>query len=158
MNRPLLLLMAAAASTAGLGTAASPNEAVVWSGGRLEETAGKLSNSLNQDRYAIERLGDFSGHSVLLVHREGNGPAEMHERFTDFYVVRDGKALLRLGGEISDAKTTEPGEVRGAEIEGGSTIELQTGDVVDIPPGTAHQIVLEEGQTITYLILKVEKR
>lgn len=142
-----------------LAIAAAPliaaDEAKVWPGHRLDKTAEELSKNLNEQHYQLERLGDFGGHNVLLVHREGNGPAELHDNWTDFYVVRDGTATLYVGGRIEGGAETEPGEIRGKSLRGAKASKLQAGDTVNIPPNTPHQVVLGDGEKITYLIVKV---
>jgi mannose-6-phosphate isomerase-like protein (cupin superfamily) len=93
-----------------------------------------------------------------MVYREGNGPAELHATQTDFYIVQEGSATLHIGGKITESKETAPGEVRGKSIEGGKTYKLKAGDTADIPPNTPHQVTLAEGETITYMILKVHAK
>jgi len=145
-----------------LALLASPlaaQEAVVWPASDLEGFTAKLKPQVNEDHYALENLGDFGSHYVLAVYREGNGPAELHEGATDFYVVQDGSGTLHVGGAIVDGEETEPGEVRGTSLEGATTTtKLHPGDTVNIPPKTAHQVTLDEGETITYLIVKVHAR
>jgi glc operon protein GlcG len=57
---------------------------------------------------------------------------------------------------VNDGKTTAPGEIRGAGISGGQKQALHTGDVVHIPPKTAHQVILAPGEKIEYLAVKVD--
>ncbi len=147
--RYLLLL------TVALQLAAADKTANIWPGRELDETAAELSKNLNEQHYQIERLGDFGGHYALLVHREGSGPAEVHDEWTDFYVVRGGTGTLHVGGKVEGGAETEPGEIRGKSLSGAKTTKLQVGDTVNIPPGTPHQVVLGAGEKITYLIVKV---
>ena len=151
MNRFLFLLLAVSTSV----HAADKSGTSYWPDSQLKAYSQQLAPKVNADRVALERLGDFGSHYVLVVHREGNGPAELHENETDFYVVQSGEGSLQTGGEIVDAKTTEPGEVRGSSIRDGKSVKLKPGDTVNIPPKTAHQIVLEPGQKITYMIVKI---
>ncbi|MEZ5365992.1 MAG: cupin domain-containing protein [Bryobacterales bacterium] len=133
-------------------------DAQVWSGAELKQYSKKLKPNLNADHYATENLGNYGSHYMLMVYREGNGPAELHAKQTDFYVVQEGSATLHLGGKITESKEIEPGEVRGKSIEGGKTRKLKPGDVVDIPANTPHQITLGKGETITYLIVKIHAK
>jgi mannose-6-phosphate isomerase-like protein (cupin superfamily) len=154
MRVPARLLVFLLALSAPLAAA----DAKVWSGTDLEKYSSKLKPKLNADHYATENLGDYGSHYVLMVYREGNGPAELHAKLTDFYVVKEGSATLYIGGKITESKEIEPGEVRGKSIEGGKTYKLEAGDTVDIPPNTPHQITLGKGETITYMILKVHAK
>ena len=65
--------------------------------------------------------------------------------------------LMAAGGEIVDAKTTAPGEVRGSAIKGGKTKTLKAGGTVNIPPMTPHHVTIEAGKSVTYMIVKENK-
>jgi mannose-6-phosphate isomerase-like protein (cupin superfamily) len=134
------------------------DDAAYWSNDSLQGYTKKLAPNVNPDHFALERLGDFGSHYVLVVYREGNGPAESHDTETDFYVIQSGEATLYTGGEIVDGKQTEPGEIRGSSIKGGKKTTLKAGDTVNIPPKTSHQVVLEAGKKITYMILKIRAK
>ena len=102
-----------------------------------------------------EREG--AGHYMDVVHRERSGLAELHEVKTDLYVVLKGSGTVLVGGEIP-GKTemrSRPGEWRGAKIAGGKKYPLQPGDMINIPSKTPHQLLLEDGKKITYLIIKI---
>ena len=154
MRVPASVLLSLLALSAPLAA----EEAKVWSSSELDSYGEKLEPNLNADHYATQSLGDFGSHYMLMVHREGNGPAELHAKVTDMYVVREGSATLYIGGKITAAKETEPGEIRGKSIEGGKTFKLKAGDTANIPPNTPHQITLGKGETITYLIVKVRAK
>jgi mannose-6-phosphate isomerase-like protein (cupin superfamily) len=154
MRVPVFLLVSALA----VGAPLAAEDAKVWSGADLKQYSKKLEPKLNADHYATENLADYGSHYMLAVYREGNGPAELHAKQTDFYVVQEGSATLYLGGKITESKEIEPGEIRGKSIEGGKTQKLKPGDVVNIPPNTPHQITLGKGETITYLIVKVHAK
>lgn len=133
-------------------------EAEVWSSPKLKSYAIELAPNLNEQHYALERLGDFGSHYVLMLHREGDGPAEVHDGQTDFYVVQAGSATLHIGGEVVGGKTTEPGEIRGKSLKGAKTRKIAAGDVINIPAKLPHQITVADGETITYLIVKVHAK
>jgi len=155
MKNLLVVLLALAAIS--LGTLRA-EEAAHWSSGTLQGYTKKLAPNINPEHYALERLGDFGSHYALVVYREGNGPAESHETETDFYVIQSGEATLHTEGEIVGGKQTGPGEIRGSSIKGGKKATLKAGDTVNIPPKTPHQIVLEPGKRITYMILKIRAK
>lgn len=70
--------------------------------------------------------------------RDAAGQAEIHLQDTDIFYVLSGSASLVTGGDVIDAKTIEPFEVRGTRIEGGVTQEIGPGDVVSIARGVPH--------------------
>ena len=67
-----------------------------------------------------------------------------------------GEADLLLGGEAVGAKTTAPNELRGGEIKGGETVHLRPGDVIHIPAGIPHQLLMPKGHDFTYFVVKVD--
>lgn len=150
MQRLLIILVATFVSP----TLAGDHE--YWSKWRLAGYNSSLVDKV-QDHVAIEELGKFGSHFVLMVYRTGTGNSALHDADTDFYVVQAGEATLHVGGKIIDPKTISPGEVRGSSIKGGKTVELKPGDTVNIPPSTPHQVVIQPGKSITYMILKIHK-
>lgn len=102
------------------------------------------------------RLFESDNYWSVVAHREaGPGFSESHRDWTDIYFVTSGTATLVVGGTIPEPTEETPGEVRGTSIDGGARRTLAEGDVVHIPPGTAHHVIVAPNQTITYLLLKV---
>lgn len=65
--------------------------------------------------------------------------AELHENYTDIFLVYAGEEDLYIGGEIADAVPAGPGEWRGLNLAGAEKVHVKTGDVVIIPRGVAHK-------------------
>jgi hypothetical protein len=105
--------------------------------------------------FAAKGLVITRSHVVFAIHRDATGKVEQHEGMTDYWIILSGEGTLVLGGEIVDREEIGPGEYRGSSIKGGRTIPVKPGDQIDIPPNMPHHIVLEEGESITYLIIKV---
>jgi mannose-6-phosphate isomerase-like protein (cupin superfamily) len=102
------------------------------------------------------RLFEGDNYWSVVAHREaGPGFSESHRDWTDIYFVTSGAATLIVGGTIPNPTEETPGEVRGTSIDGGTRRTLAEGDVVHIPPGTAHHVIVAQAQEITYLLLKV---
>ncbi len=70
--------------------------------------------------------------------RDAAGEAEVHLRDTDIFYVLAGSAQLIVGGELITPRNLSASEVRGAQIQGGETMQLAKGDVVSIPRGVPH--------------------
>jgi uncharacterized protein GlcG (DUF336 family) len=90
---------------------------------------------------ALSRNGSLLStpeYKVNASRRDSAGLAEIHVQDTDIFYVLSGSANLVTGGEIIDARTTEPNEIRGTRIEGGVTQEIHPGDVVSIARGVPH--------------------
>jgi glc operon protein GlcG len=83
-------------------------------------------------------LLEVDGYKIHASRRDGPGLAEVHDLETDVVYVLDGAATLVTGGTVVEGKRTEPGQIRGATIEGGQSRRIGKGDVVVIPNGTPH--------------------
>ncbi len=105
--------------------------------------------------FADETLPRFGNHYMLLAAREQTGSAESHEHEADIFVVERGSATLLSGGTIVQARTEKPGEIRGSSIEGGERRAVRTGDIIQIPAGVPHQLLLEKGKPFVYFVVKV---
>jgi mannose-6-phosphate isomerase-like protein (cupin superfamily) len=93
----------------------------------------------------------------MLAYRSKSGQAELHEKFADFYYVLGGEATLVSGGHMVNSKTTAPGEVRADSVQDGKEMKLTKGDIVHIPANIPHQLVLANGATFQYFIVKVQE-
>jgi mannose-6-phosphate isomerase-like protein (cupin superfamily) len=129
-----------------------------WSGVELRGYEKKLAPKINAQKVALESLAKYDNHSVMIVHRAGDGEAEIHENQVDVFVCQTGEAALIIGGSVIGGKTTAPGEIRGTSIQGGQKMKLTPGDIVHIPIQTAHQVMVEKGKQFTYVIVKVDSK
>ena len=88
--------------------------------------------------FVIRRRVD--GPNNASVHtKEGDG-----ENVTEVYYILEGGGTYTTGGSMPDPKN------RTAGIKGGETNEIKPGDVIVIPPGTAHWFSKINGH-VTYL-------
>lgn len=130
-----------------------------WSAADLDAHADSLSKNLGANNSAVaDRIIDYGNYFAAMVHREpGSNMPELHDDWADVYVVSDGEGVLIVGGTIVEPRETAPGEIRGAVIEGGVEQRLAEGDIVHIPAGTPHNVLVEPGRTLTYYIFKVKR-
>jgi mannose-6-phosphate isomerase-like protein (cupin superfamily) len=98
------------------------------------------------------------GAVVLVAHREKTGDVEVHTRLNDEFIVRAGHAAVLIGAKVEGAKEIAPNELRGGTIVGGRTFELSPGDVLWIPAGMGHQVVVPKGGSFDYLAVKFEAK
>jgi mannose-6-phosphate isomerase-like protein (cupin superfamily) len=129
-----------------------------WSTAELLQRAKHLKElAANGDGSASEMLEKYPHHYTMLAYRQHSGGGELHQNFADIFFILDGHATVVTGGSLVDAKTTAPGEIRGKSVDGGSSQELKTGDVVHIPAGMPHQTLVADGESVTYFVVKVEE-
>ena len=146
-----LLLLSSAPLTAG-----DPQGFACWTAKTLKGFEQKLAPKIDPRKVATEQLASYAGHSLVVVHREGSGEAEVHESLADIFVVQSGQATLLVGGTVIGGKSAGPGEIRGSGIKGGEKRQLAEGVMVYIPAGMPHQVTLEKGRQLTYVIVKVK--
>jgi mannose-6-phosphate isomerase-like protein (cupin superfamily) len=106
---------------------------------------------------ATESVTKYPGHSTMLTFRGHDGVAELHDEFADLYFVLDGRAILVTGGELVGGLPIDEGEYRGLTIENGTQQELRTGDVVHVPAGVPHQILVGGNRTITCFVVRIKE-
>jgi len=141
----------------GLSWAASSGAATssidIFSVKDVRNTADKLAREGKP--FASQELTRYGNHYTMLAYREATGSSELHEHEADFFVVESGHATLVTGGQLTNPKTQKPGEIRGTSIEGGERHTLSAGDIVHIPAGIPHQLLIEKGKPFAYFVVKV---
>lgn len=120
----------------------------------------KIEVACNSVEPSAKKSVLFSGawdgkYAVAAVVIDGIKPkAEVHEHAADVWRVEKGTGKFVLGGTLVSPETVREGELVADAIEGGETFDVAPGDVIDIPPGVAHQIDATGGR-IELLIIKV---
>ena len=104
----------------------------------MKEIGAKLAPKVDKVGVATQTLANLNGQTVLLVYRNAPGEAEFHEGAADFTIIHAGEGTMVLGGTVKDGRTTGPGEIRGASIEGGQSYPVTAGDVINVPAKTPH--------------------
>jgi mannose-6-phosphate isomerase-like protein (cupin superfamily) len=149
----------AAAALGAAGVSAQTMKFDHWTPAQLLERAQHLRQQAAQgDGSASETLEKFPHHYTMLAFRNRNGGGELHENYADLFYILDGTATVATGGSLVDRHASGPGEVRGSSVNGGSRQDVKAGDVVHIPAGMPHQMLVPEGSTITYFVVKVQEK
>jgi mannose-6-phosphate isomerase-like protein (cupin superfamily) len=156
----MVMRMMAALVVAGsllCGTAAA--EAVDhYDAAALAQTADALKAKAAATGSAAETLARYSNHHMMLSYRAKDGNAELHTHYADVFVIVRGKALLLIDGTIPDGKEESPGEIRGPAVKDGKPVLLATGDVVHIPAGVPHQMLIAKGDELVYFVVKIKEK
>lgn len=150
---PLLAAAAFAISAQGQ----SPAGAQVYSGKDVTAQLAALGQKAKATGSSGATLGDFTSHAIKLSVRTSSGGAEVHAHYDDIFFVTGGNATLITGGQVLHAKTASDGETKGSGIEGGMRRMIHKGDVVHIPAGTPHQLLIAPGETYSSIVIKVKE-
>jgi mannose-6-phosphate isomerase-like protein (cupin superfamily) len=131
-----------------------PEGFAFWTRAELEGHTKLLSPKLGEQRIASQQLGKYDGHGMVVIHRDADGEAEVHEKTVDIFIVQTGAGKLVVGGKVVNP-VKNGREVRGTAIDGGVTRELLPGNIAHIPANMPHQVLVPAGGQITYVIVKV---
>ena len=93
---------------------------------------------------------------------EPSRKAELHENYTDIFLVKEGSEKIFIGGDIADKQPymiddkPQPGEWRGIKVTSAPGNEIRkyqiaAGDIVIIPKGIVHR---HGAGTIKMLVIK----
>jgi quercetin dioxygenase-like cupin family protein len=137
--------------------AQSQGKAQVFTSAEVRGQLTQLAEQAKTKGSSGSTLGDYGSHALKLSERTVDGGAEIHAHFDDVMVVIEGKATLITGGAVIDAHTGADGETRGAGIRDGVTQVIAAGDVVHIPAGVPHQLLIPPGTTYSALVIKVKE-
>lgn len=86
-----------------------------------------------------------------------NGPPELHRDSDRVFFIKNGVALMRVGGNIANSQEISPGEYRGksdSSYTGYKEVQLKAGSVLSIPRNVAYQIIAEKGD-VSFIVVRV---
>ena len=134
-----------------------PADYVFWSAMVVDEVADRLEESLGDKSLVWETVGNYDGHSVYLVLRGKTGTAEIHETESDVQISVRGRAMSVIGGELLNPEQLARKQIRGSSIQGGLERDLAPGDIMHIPPGLPHQLIIDASEPYMYLLIKIDE-
>jgi mannose-6-phosphate isomerase-like protein (cupin superfamily) len=102
-------------------------------------------------------IASYGNLRLMINVRTESGVAEVHQKADDLMIVQEGTATLVTGGALVDPKTKETGEIRGSSVQGGTSKTISAGDVVIVPAGVPHQILLAPGTICKTMVAKVKE-
>jgi mannose-6-phosphate isomerase-like protein (cupin superfamily) len=137
--------------------AQSVGKAEIFSSAQLRSQLVLLAQQAKTSGSSGSTLGDYGTHALKLSERTASGGAEIHAHFDDIMFVMEGKATLITGGTMIDAHSGTNGETTGFGIRDGIVQPIVTGDVVHIPAGTPHQLIIAPGTIYSALVIKVKE-
>lgn len=77
-------------------------------------------------------------YSVNMEYRAMVGPAAVHEREAEIFYIIEGTGTLVTGGKLVNENRTNPTNLSGTAVEGGSSRKVLKGDFILVPEGTPH--------------------
>jgi mannose-6-phosphate isomerase-like protein (cupin superfamily) len=142
-----------------------PDEYLLWDAEAVAEKRVELAQRLDDGEgiwgtgFAFDRVLEAAGHrphSISIVHREGYTQPEIHEEKWDVYVVLEGTGTVLVGGERSNWHDDgRPMSEQRPGLSGAQAFEVTEGDVVHVPARVWHQLLLEDGHAMTYMLINI---
>ena len=77
-----------------------------------------------------------------------NAPASSHDKDAEMFYVVEGVGTVVTGGTLKDERRTNPDNLTGSAIEGGTSRRLAKGDWVLVPEKTPHWFTQVEGALV----------
>jgi mannose-6-phosphate isomerase-like protein (cupin superfamily) len=132
-------------------------KAQVFSGKDISAQLATLGQTSKASGSSGATLGDYTSHAIKLSVRTASGGAEIHAHYDDIFVVTEGKATLITGGTVMNAQTGNDGETKGSSLRDGQSQTITKNDIVHIPAGTPHQLIIAPGDVFSTIVVKVKE-
>ncbi|MGD2046309.1 MAG: hypothetical protein PVJ80_01065 [Gemmatimonadota bacterium] len=141
-----------------------PEEYILWDAEAFAAKKAELEKRIADGDgiwgtgFAFDRVleaADYRRHNISIVHREGYTQPEIHEEKWDLYVVVDGSGTLLVGGERTGWVEGLAQSEQHPGLSGAEAFRVTKGDVMHVPARVWHQLVLGEGQSMTYMLINV---
>jgi mannose-6-phosphate isomerase-like protein (cupin superfamily) len=133
------------------------DKAVVVPAHELQEQLAQLVPQAKVSGSSGSTLASYGNLALKLSVRTTSGGAEIHAHYDDLMIVQQGSATLITGGTVIDAKLGSGGETKGTGIQNGKSQIITVGDVVIIPAGLPHQLLIPPGTLYSALVAKIKE-
>lgn len=104
----------------------------------------------------IEPILRLAPYNANLEYRAAVGPAAVHETEAEVFYVIDGSATMTTGGKLVNEKRTNPENLQGTGIEGGTSRTMAKGDFLIVPEKTPHWVSAING-SVVFMTLHVKR-
>lgn len=151
--RSMLLMVALAAPAAAM----TGDQAEVIYPQAVEAAAASVTAKANEAGHASVSLAGYGNVSLQLSVMTRSGGGEIHGHLDDLMIVQQGTATLITGGKLVDPQALPNGGAKGSGIQNGASQTIAPGDVVLIPAGVPHQLLIPSGTTYKALVAKIKE-
>lgn len=142
------------ASACAPADSAAPAGAILWTATGFQSLDTTLIAQMKGTGAANIRVLQGKTYSALLLHREVTNVPELHVKLNDLFVILSGAAKIEVGGAVSGARVTGPGEKLGQKLTGGTFYDVRQGDVLFVPANRWLQVFIPPGKVLRALIVK----
>ena len=151
------LLLTAAIPSYAQSPKPTPGAADIFTADQLHQRLAQATQQAAAKGSGGGVLADYGNHNLRISTRASDGGAEIHAHFADVFYVTEGHATLITGGTVVDPVDHGNGETLGKSIQNGTSRETGPGDLIHIPAGLPHQLLIPKGTVFSYLVVKVRE-
>lgn len=137
--------------------ALSGDQAIVIPAHDIQAQLAQLAPQAKSSGSSGATLASYGNLALKLSVRTSSGGAEIHAYYDDLMIVQQGSATLITGGTVIHAKVNSDGETSGTGIENGKSQAITVGDVVIVPAGVPHQLLIPPGTLYSAMVAKVKE-
>lgn len=140
-----------------LGPAPIQNKILVFQGQQVQAQLAQLVEQAKITHHGGGELARSGNIALQLSVMPGNGPGELHRNADDLLLIQQGSATIVTGGTMVNGKDHPGGNTYGSGLEGGVSTQVGPGDIVLIPAGLTHQLLVPPGTTLVMIVGKIQE-
>jgi mannose-6-phosphate isomerase-like protein (cupin superfamily) len=140
------------------GVLLSGDKALVLPAANIQDQLKQLAPQARSSGSSGASLAEYGNLELKTSVRTTSGGAEIHAHYDDLMIVQQGAATLITGGTVVDPVTSSNGETKGSSVQGGERKQIAVGDVVLIPAGLPHQLLIPSGTLYSALVAKIKEK
>ncbi len=139
------------------GPAPIQNKILVFQGQQLQAQLAQLVERAKITHHGGAELARSGNIALQLSVMPGNGPGELHRNADDLLMIQQGSATVVTGGTMLNGKDHPGGNTYGSGLEGGDSTPISAGDIVIIPAGLTHQLLVPPGTVLVMIVGKIQE-
>jgi mannose-6-phosphate isomerase-like protein (cupin superfamily) len=138
-------------------TNAAPPMTLFASAADITALAAKAKSEIKPGQPLLAKpIVQAGSYRANLEYRTAVGPASVHEQEAELFYVIEGSGTIVTGGKLTEERRTNPANLTGAGIAGGTPRRVAKGDVILVPENTAHWFSVIDG-TVTLMSVHIPK-
>jgi len=140
-----------------LGPAPLQNKILVFQGQQVQAQLAQLVERAKIRHHGDGELARSGNIALQLSVMAVNGPGELHRNADDLLMIQQGSATVVTGGTMLNGKDRPGGNTYGSGLEGGTSTTIGPGDIVLIPAGLTHQLLVPPGTVLVVIVGKIQE-